>query len=492
MKPDKLQLMQEANRRGILPPEKKALFQEAVKRGLIVDNDSMEQPEIAQDQPKMSRGEALLTTGTNVPFAPRIKAGIAAGIAAPFVEDRSLKELYGEALESERAKLGQAREQYPVQSFVSQLPADIAVGGQLLKGAGLAGKGIKSAMAGAGGLSALQSAGESKELLSLETAANALGSGLLGAGTSGLLGGGAKGYQALFNKNAGAAVKRMTADEVKGLASAAYKTATEKGGIVKPEFINTLVNKAGEFDKQTAIGQALAGKSPISEVKEVLGSFQGKKLDLSSLQELDEVLADRIDDYVENGVIKKAGLPLLKLQNSLRDMVEKAGSEMIEGGKEGFEALKQGRALWAKAAKLRDVEKIITRAEMSDNPATALKTGFRTLFNNPNRLKYFNGEEKKLIKGAAQSGVISDTLRTFGSRLIPIGSIVAGGGIPSAMAGQAASMASRNLATRAQLSKAEKVAQQILGNRAQATPQSISPMNPILAARLASQSTYQP
>ncbi len=446
------------------------------------------QPEV--QEPKISRTEAALTTGTNIPLAPRIKAVIAAGVATPFVEDRNFKELYGEALQAERGKLEQAREQYPIQSFATQLPADIAIGGKILKAAGLAGRGLKSAMAGAAGLGALQTAGESKDLLTPDTAGQALGSAALSAATSGLLHGAGKGYQALFNKNAGEAVKRMTADEVKDLASQAYKTASEKGGIVKPEFIDNLISKASQVDKQTPIGKALAGESPIAKIKETLGMFQGKKLDLASLQELDEVLGDKIDDYVENGVIKKAGLPLLKLQQSLRDMIDNATPNMIEGGKEGFESLKQGRTLWAKAAKLRDIEKIIGRAELSDNPATAIKTGFRTLFNNPNRLKYFNETERKLIKNAAQSGVIGDALRTMGSRLIPIGSIIAGGGLPSTMAAQATTMASRSLATKAQLARAEKVAEQILGNAAKKAPTKVSELNPILAARLASQMNY--
>lgn len=47
--PTQLELLAEANRRGILPPEKKPLFDEAVKRGLIQDNGS--QPPVQQTLP---------------------------------------------------------------------------------------------------------------------------------------------------------------------------------------------------------------------------------------------------------------------------------------------------------------------------------------------------------------------------------------------------------------------------------------------------------
>jgi len=449
------------------------------------------------EKPKISRGEAALTTGTNIPFAPRIKAAISAGVAKGFggdaTKDESFSNLYNEALTNERTKLTQAREQYPIQSFATQLPADIAAGGQLLKGAGLAGKGIGSAIGGASVLGGLQAAGETKDLTDLsQTATDVGGAAVVSGLTGGLLSGVGKGYQKLFNKNAGPAVTNLSADDVKELATDAYKLATEKGGIVKPEFINNLINKAGEFDKQTMLGKALSGNSPISGIKAALEPFQGKKLDLASLQELDEVLGDKIDDYVENGVIKKTGLPLLKLQNSLRQMIDSTSPDMIEGGKEGFEALKEGRALWSKAAKLRDIEKIITRAEMSDNPATAVKTGFRTLFNNPNRLKYFNEQERKLIKDAAKSGIINDTLKTFQSRLIPIGQLVGGGGFSGSVLGQIGSMASRDLASKSQINKANKVSQQILGNLSPKARKVINPLNPIIAARLGSQNLYKP
>ena len=440
---------------------------------------------------KISRGEAALTTATNVPFAPRIKAGLEAGYAKAFggkaTKDESLKSLYNEGLENELDKLSQAREQYPVQSFATQLPADIAVGGEALKSIGL-GKSLESTLGGAAALGGTQAIGETKDLTNIpQTGRDAAVAAAISTLTSGVLSGAGNAYHKLFNSSPVNAVKNMTADDVKNLSSDAYKLATAKGGTLKPEFINSLNNKATQLDKQTDIGKALSGDSPISKIKPILEQFQDKKLDLNSLQELDEALGDKIDNYVENGVIKKEGLSLLKLQNHLRDMVSNATPDMIEGGKEGFDALNEGRALWSKAAKLRDVEKIITRAEMMDNPATGIKTGFRTLYNNPDKMKYFNNDEKQLIKNAAQSGIITDTLRTFGSRLIPIGEVIGGGGFPSVATGQVASMASRNLATRSQIAKANKVSQQILSNISPKTKTVINPLNPVIAAHLANQ-----
>lgn len=448
-----------------------------------LNNQTTAQSETQQQFP-ISRSEALLETATNIPFAPRIKAGLAAGGAKLAGVKEPIGDLYNEALQDKLAKLGQAREQYPVQSLASEIASSLVLP-------------ATKNLAGAVGMGATQAIGETKDLADFgNVSSKGIVAGLLSAGTYGALKGInkgiSKGAEKVYEKFSGMPkVQKMTADQVRQLASKAYQEADKKGGIVSGNFISNLIDEAHKFDKQTTIGKAIAGETPISKVKTVLEPFRGQPLSLQSLQEIDEALADKIDNFVENGRITKEGLPLLKLQNSLRNSIEDIHPSMVEGGKEGFEALKQGRALWAKSAKLRDIEKIITRAEMSNNPAVAIKSGFRTLFSNENKLKYFNSYEKDLIKKAAKSGFVSDSLQTMGSRLVPIGAIIAGGGLPSTIAGMASSTASRSLASKAQLAKAEKIAEAIIAGKAPMPKNPDSTLSSVIAQKLGARTVYQ-
>ena len=147
--------------------------------------------EQTQQQPKMSRLQAFSTTSSNIPFAPRIKAGISALTAKAIGGDETIGAFYDEALGNELNKLKQARREYPVQSFASQLATDISGGGAILKGLGLAGTTVKQALAGGAAIGGLSAAGETEADL-----ASSQGLADIGAGSLYGAGGGVVGQQA--------------------------------------------------------------------------------------------------------------------------------------------------------------------------------------------------------------------------------------------------------------------------------------------------------
>jgi len=180
------------------------------------------------------------------------------------------------------------------------------------------------------------------------------------------------------------------------------------------------------------------------------------------------------------GQMDSEGLGLAEIQNSLRQTIDDAAESDVIGGKSGFNSAKEGRRLWRKQAQLRDIESIIQRAELTVNPATAIKTGFRNLFMNPARMYGYDDATKAMIKKVADSGLTADILRTLGSPLISIIRMGAGGSIGGTAAVSAANIAAKGFSSRAAIGRAQKVADKIAGKKTLATKVT-APSSPTIA-----------
>jgi len=152
-----------------------------------------------------------------------------------------------------------------------------------------------------------------------------------------------------------------------------------------------------------------------------LSTLSGKRLSLDEAKDIDEVLGEMMtsDRFINSatGRLNASGLKVSRVQDSLRETIENALPDDILGGREGFDAFKKARKLWSNSLKARDVERIVERGQMMDQPANAIRGGFRTLYNNPKRIKGYTEAEKKAIKKAASSNVFKDVLRVPASRL---------------------------------------------------------------------------
>jgi hypothetical protein len=380
---------------------------------------------------------------------------------------------YNEMLETARTgtkeRLDKQLQDRPVLSIASNIAGGLVTGGagaatktgtavgNSLRTGNLAARAAKGAAAGAAS-GAAYGAGTADE-----------GERLSGAGTGALVGGAlgaaapvASAGLSKLNTALGKYSPIPNADDLRKVASQSYKLAEQKGGILKPEFTNQFVDEIQKLKPQTEIGKIVGGDSPFTKVVEKVSAIRDKPITLEAAQELDELLGEAIDDFTDMGRVTKQGKKLLDVQSTFRSMIEDAGEDLIEGGKEGFAALKEGRKLWATSRKLADIERIINRAELTDNPATSIKSGFRVLLSNPNRLKGFSPEEIKAMRQAAKDGIVPDALRTlFGSRLLPIITGASGGGLGATATASALSMASRGAATKAKLGEAYNVARTV-------------------------------
>ena len=263
----------------------------------------------------------------------------------------------------------------------------------------------------------------------------------------------------------------MTADEIRKASGALYQRAEQKGGTLTAETTNKFINDIQNLKPQTRAGQIVTGESEFTKVVDRFNDLRDQNITLAEAQELDEYLGELMDGLTDAGRLTKQGKKIFDIQTSLRNTIENVAESDVIGGKEGFAALKKARNLWSRSRKLADIERIIQRAENMEQPATAIKTGFRTLLNNPKRMRGFTKEEREAIKRASQSGVVQDVFRTFGSRLIPIVTGASTGGLGQTAAATLGSTASRSIGARIQADKAREVAEIVAGgSRRTSTP----------------------
>jgi hypothetical protein len=207
----------------------------------------------------------------------------------------------------------------------------------------------------------------------------------------------------------------------KKIASAYYHKADQVSGTLNPTFANKFLGEAESIAPQTPEGQMVTGDSAITTLVDRLQGLRDQPISLQGAQEIDEGLGNLIDREFGVKGLTKEGKNLLDLQTTFRNMIMDAKPEDVDGGMQGFEALKQGRAAWSQAMKLMDLERIQERATLTDNPATSIRSGIRVLLSNPSRIRGYSPEEVTALKDAANRGVMGSLLHVFGGRLIPMG-----------------------------------------------------------------------
>lgn len=270
----------------------------------------------------------------------------------------------------------------------------------------------------------------------------------------------------------------VTSADLKGLANTQYQKAEQLGGMLSPQTTDTFIAEASKKLKpQTSIGAALAGDTEAGRFADALATKIGKPMSLAEAQDIDEAFTNSINKEYGLKGLSKDGKNLMDMQHEFRNTIENASPDNggVLGGKEGFEALKEGRKLWKQSAQLRDIENIIARGELSEQPANAIRSGFKTLASNPTRLRGYDRNTQALIRQAAKNGVVGEGLRFAGSRLLSTilatGAGAAGGGIPGALVGGLGAQGVGMVARRAGQALAEGKANKVIESIAQPAQQ---------------------
>lgn len=293
----------------------------------------------------------------------------------------------------------------------------------------------------------------------------------------------------------------LTSEAVKAMASDLYSNAEKIGGVLRPQVTNNFLNKLNKMVPQTPAGKALAGDSPFTKIVTRITTLKNKPLSLREAQEIDEFLSDAVDAAMDAGRVTKQSKKLMDVQTAFREVIEGASDSDVVGGKAGFESLKEARTLWAAQHKLADIERIVARASQMDQPVTGIRNGFRTLVNNPSRMRGYTKEEQMLLRKAAKTGIVTDLMRVAGSRLNPIIASSAGlatmnpAALGAAGVAWAGGAAARRAAESLQRGRANAAANEVLKRVGRTQPPPQTPGNPALqtgAIGSAAESTVTP
>ena len=206
----------------------------------------------------------------------------------------------------------------------------------------------------------------------------------------------------------------------KQVASAYYDIADKAGGTLTPQFTNNFIDSVASVGKQTEAGQVVAGPNAVSGLVDRLQTLKDQPMTLGAAQEVDEALGDLIDKEFGVKGLSKDGRKLAQIQSTFRYQIENEGTLDLTGGTTGFDALGPARKAWSQAMKMDDLERIQQRADLTDNPATSIKTQIRTLLTNRTKSRGYSPDEIAALKSAADRGVVGSALHVFGSRLLPL------------------------------------------------------------------------
>lgn len=216
----------------------------------------------------------------------------------------------------------------------------------------------------------------------------------------------------------------QTSEQIKAGSRKLFEQAKAEGGLIPPQDVGGWLDKLKTSDiiPQEAETKTMFGVSPAEELVSKAELLRDKPLTLNAAMEIDKKLGDLIDNHFDplKGSVDAEGLKYQKIQEAFRDMVDESGTG-LKWGEAKFE--------WAKASAMRDIERILARAQRMQVPATGIKSGFRTLLDNPRRMRAFKRypEEMAAIKKAADTGVLTGSLNILGNRLGPWAAGIAGG-----------------------------------------------------------------
>ena len=226
--------------------------------------------------------------------------------------------------------------------------------------------------------------------------------------------------------------KIPSAADIKGQATQLYKQIDDAGVLIKTEPFNEFVNRV----KVDIGGKVREARNPkIADAIKELDEATGSPKTLQKMQDLRESISS-LKMSSEPSDRMFAGKIVEELDNFMEKLDTTKLVSPAQGDLEAIKLVPQARNLWKQARKSEMLDEIYRKAEIkATDPyddvafASKLRSEFKNLAANKNKLRGFSAEEVKAIEDAAKGGKVENALRAFGKPLE--GSILQGQNVAS-------------------------------------------------------------
>jgi hypothetical protein len=241
-------------------------------------------------------------------------------------------------------------------------------------------------------------------------AAGSLAGGILsGKAGPALLEKGVRAAEGARNIATGANVSR---DQALAQARADFQTATNSGIRYDPAAFNTFSQEAETALRANNWNPLSNRQAAVDDALALIQRYQGQPRTIDELHALRQDIGD-----LHAGASPQASRLLGVIQNRLDDFITTPTNATAAAGSvaEGQQALMGGIAGYSRWAKSEDILEAVDRASKNKNFSAALKSEFTKIANNPNKLKFFNPEERAAITNIAEGGANSSALQLIGA-----------------------------------------------------------------------------
>lgn len=243
-----------------------------------------------------------------------------------------------------------------------------------------------------------------------------------------------------------------TAPELKAASGAFYQQMRDNGATLNQGGINKVTTSVDQALKDSGLMNSRLHGDTMSIVADMKNDAATGQMDLEKLDQYRQLLGNAVTDNTTkldgaNQDAFKANVAINAIDKAVDSL---SASDLSSGTPQAVDALNSARDLYSASARMRTMQGIIDNANMTDNPATAIKTGFRNLAKQVNvNPRGYTPEEVQAINNAAKTGIVTGALKFMGSRIISgisggaAGAAAGafGGGIPGAVAGSIAGQA---------------------------------------------------